>query len=363
MQEDAGVRVVRAVHRLLNVDDEWSVWEGRGFIWWGGPLAQHVWADPPFTEEGFVVSRVHVRTDLLAGFQGSESQFAKLGAVMGYSTLSGPIRDPSDSSRLQLAASLYVHDETAGWLERLAGLAAAIQAAEAHIWGMELPELLDGASAKSQHPQSGFRDDLDDMLNVIEKVIPPASGQDSAYHGEEMLAAVEMLQRPPCVLATGGEGGCTAEFPFGSFTSRLQLFTDQPHPRLGNGLLTLLTMPSRPAADAAHGAAAALGLNELELQSLTRCHFLGSWCHDEEGLTFTSFYPNFLVGCARGCTQAFIRSSAVRAQWVTENVFKQPWDYEAACEGKERQLKLLAGLLAADKAKPKKGKKKRRRDS
>jgi hypothetical protein len=32
---DLGLRLVNEVYDLMRIDAEWSVWEPRGFTWWG----------------------------------------------------------------------------------------------------------------------------------------------------------------------------------------------------------------------------------------------------------------------------------------------------------------------------------------
>ena len=39
--------MIERLYQLSLIDAEWRVREPRGFAWWAGPLAQHVWADPP----------------------------------------------------------------------------------------------------------------------------------------------------------------------------------------------------------------------------------------------------------------------------------------------------------------------------
>ena len=64
---DVGTRVIDFVHQYLQIDEEWTARGERGFVWWAGPLAQSVWAEPPDEDRGVVLSSVHVRTDLLRG--------------------------------------------------------------------------------------------------------------------------------------------------------------------------------------------------------------------------------------------------------------------------------------------------------
>src|SRR6516225_1602679 len=116
---DVGLEVVRGVYRLMNIDPQWSDWFDRGFVWWGHRLAQYVWAEPCFEDEGITVARLHARTDLTAGVEGTDEQFAALGPILRRAALSGLARAPRGPERLQLACSVYVHEQTSAWLQRV----------------------------------------------------------------------------------------------------------------------------------------------------------------------------------------------------------------------------------------------------
>jgi hypothetical protein len=161
----------------------------------------------------------------------------------------------------------------------------------------------------------------------------------SVWAGPEMKHCVELGQRAPRILATGDRSGLTAEYPFGANTSLLRLVTDAENPRLGHGLLALLTVPRK-----SEGPEVAMELNALELSRLTRSHFLGTWCDDEMGLTYCAFYPN--VARVPGLLPNIFFSTASRAKWFAEEILGQPWQdtYQAALEAKAARLKELASL-------------------
>ncbi len=314
---DAGQRAVERLYQLSNTDATWSVRHPRGFTWWAGPLAQHVWADPPTDVHDKRLFRVHTRTDMIAGFSESERHLTTVGTVARMSTLSSWIRHPQDPTRIQLAAAVSVHEEVEDFLTRLIALAAAIQVAEAHIIAPTLESVPGWSIAASAHPSSGPREDLDDMLNVIKAMVAPIGQGDSRWAGPEMEEALQLLQGPPCVLTTGDAQGVAAEFPFPGpgGTSLLRLQTTERHPRLGNGCLASLSLP-HGARDAA-SASLALTLNELELAG---DHYsVGSWCSSEHGVTYVSFLPN--AAHQPRALVNIVMSLVGRVRWVTRDVF------------------------------------------
>ena len=106
MTGDAGPQVLKHVHEQMKIDREWSVKGRRQFVWWGHRLAQRVWADPPFEDEGMVITRLHARTDLIDDFRPDPRRLGALAAFMRLASLSGLVRDARHPDRLQLALSL-----------------------------------------------------------------------------------------------------------------------------------------------------------------------------------------------------------------------------------------------------------------
>jgi len=317
---DLGMLVVQHVFRNMKIDKEWSVWDQRGFTWWGKDFAQHVWAEPHFGDAGFQITRLHARTDLLQRVGLLPKNIAFLNGINVHASMSGLVFDPDDPTRVQLAASVYVHDQNVESVTGLFTLAVAIQAADAQVKAHGLAELMKVQPASSAHPSSGPRHDMDDMMNVLAGCVEPMGKEESRWVGEDFKETLMMLQQPPCVLATGGDGSLTAEFPFQGLTSLLQVTTDADHPQLGHGVLFRLTLPSN-FSSWEEADTLALALNQSELRCLTRAHFLGSWCDgspDNPALTYVSFFPN--AAYQPGLLPSLVMSTMQRAQWVAEEV-------------------------------------------
>ena len=336
---DLGLRVVNEIYDLMGIDAQWSVWEPRGFTWWGWHSAQRVWSELGVDDHGFRLYRLYAAAELFDGFENTDEQVLLLNDLTTHMTLSGMVAPKRRPGRIELAASVYVHEEIVDWARVLFGTAVAMQAAEAAILAGQLPstENVGLRPVTSAHPQSGPRTEMDDMLNIFNRV--NAEGQSpSRYAGEEMEQLVATLQQPPCVLATGGKMGVTAEFPYPRpvGTSLLQLRTTDQDPRAGNGLFALLTIPEGK--NDAATARQALETNRLELNSVTWTHFLGCWCTSERGLTYIAFYPNYLHRI--GCLQNIAMATVARVRWLTEEVMDYSW-HEHFQEAFERKLAVL----------------------
>jgi hypothetical protein len=340
---DVGLDVVRFVYQMMQIEAEWAVWSDRGFTWWASSLAQHVWAEPCFEEEGFTVARVHVRTDLLNNFADTDARLLQLMELSYFATLGGLVRHPEEPSSIQLASSIYAHSDTADWLQQVLGWVAAIQNAEAHAVAVDLAKSTGARLAVSKHPSSGARLVPDDLLNLIRARVVPDGQHPSLYAGEDLLDTLAFFQNPPCVLATGSDNALRAEFPFGDFTSLLQMETRAENPWLGNGLLALLSVPGTECGkENVEAARLALELNEEEVSSLTRAHFLGSWCPGNQALTFASFLPN-AMRLAGGLPKVLVGTAMTsRAAWVATEVFRVGFDYHQATSSMSARVESLA---------------------
>jgi hypothetical protein len=338
---DLGDRVLDRLYNLSQIDAEWSVRTEHGFSWWAGDLAQHVWADPPIQSKGHLLTRVHVRTDLVQGFEGTEKQLQVLGLLTRYTTLSGWVRHPEDPSSLQFAAAVSVHEGALEFLTNLLSLAGAIQVAEAHILIPMLEAVGGWTVARSAHPTSGYRHDPDSMLQVVEGM--PLREAPSHWAGSEMFQVLRMLQEPPSILANGDENGIAAEFSFPGprGSSLLRISTSEEHPRLGRGCLFRLTLP--PPEAGLTSLSELLETNEREAEGHN--YFLGSWCPTEEGPTYVSFFPN--AAYRPGALQNLAMSLVNRARWVTAELFGHDIDenYEEAVTRKAAQLRAFTDSL------------------
>ena len=353
--EDPGLAVVEHIFKEMKIDGEWSTRQERGFTWWGKDFAQTVWAEPLFEDSGFRISRVHARTDVAAGFKGTPENLAKLSALNRFASLSALIVDGRESSEIRFAASMYVHEQTLPWVKRLFSIAVATQAVDAQIKGKVIAGMLGARPAVSGHPESGRRNDCDDMLNFLAAVVAPRGQRASLWQGEEVKEAVEQLQGPPCILATGDDrgAGLTAEFPFFERTSLLRATTEEAHPQLGTGILFRLSLPITDSKqDWPKGAHL---LNTRELDSFTRAPFLGSWCAGDQAITFVIFYPN--IAYQPGLLWNLITSMVIRARWVAEEASGDNWNesFERASRAKMEMMEALGEVFTKKGNKKTKG--------
>lgn len=131
-----------------------------------------------------------------------------------------------------------------------------------------------------------------------------SAGGPSAWKRADFERAGRMLERR--FACTFDRRGLAVEFPLdddsapsaaagGHDTALLQLVADQPHPALGGGLLCLLQLPHRYAAESELNAVCAR-LNALEMAAFDLPPHFGAWCPGKLGdnVAYVSFLPNAL---------------------------------------------------------------------
>ena len=309
---EPGLAVVRYLYDNSRVDAEWSVVRERGYTWWADGLAQRVWSEAAFDDDGIEVSRLFVETDLVRGVADEAAAVRAVDSLNGLSAGSALVFEP-DAGTIRSVASMWVHEQMLDPVARSLSVIGAIQVAQAQQQATMLVPMVGGELAVTSHPESGVRPDPDEMLGVLAIVRMEGQAQPH-WVGEAMESALEQLQRmPKVVLATGDETGITLEVPYGGATALIRLDTSWAHPDLGTGLMARLSLPG----DGSHGPEWAAMRNRQELDSLTRAHFIGGWIGSTPFPTHLSFYPNLLANTGMAAVNIAL-STINRVDWIAE---------------------------------------------
>jgi CheY-like chemotaxis protein len=337
IEGDVGPEVVDFVFREMHIDAEWSTRNERGFTWWGHGLAQRLWADPVFLEDGDETVRVHAETDVLRNVPDDLKTAQALGVINTGASLSAFVWETS-SKKIKLRCSAIFHVENFYWLSKLFLSTVAIQAAEADRCSPVMARVFGAEVDESAHPRSGPRPHADEMLDIIEWYAQKGTAA-AALSGDVFESAIEWSSSRPWVMANADHNGLTAEFPFPGCmppTALLRVRNDQRHPILGRGLLILLRLPLT--CETADADILCAKLNVAEEKQPTRCHFMGAWCTDPRedlfqkgimltgvpvparntgtSLTFCSFLPAAFY--QNGLLKLMIYGMAHRAWWANE---------------------------------------------
>jgi hypothetical protein len=331
---DPGLTAVERLYSGLMVDEAWSVRRERGFTWWGFHLAQHVEAGPCFQAgDGATASVVRVWTDVVCDVADAGAAVQACSMINTQAVMAATVFDP-DRRVIEEASTAIVYNDTGERWSAVMVTAAVAQNTAAHSRSQALAEAVGGRPWATDHPSSGERLEMDDILNVPERVIVPAGAEPSAFAGD-LLERIGSMQLPLWVAGSGDRQGFTAEVIYSSDTSvaaanvlelhdsiegedaggpgtaLVQVVIDAPHPEYGSGALVILRLPV--GFDEDEAADAINWLNRLEASGDSDF----SMCRDPSNPgspAFVSFVPSVLA--RPGLLENLVVYDTLRARWA-----------------------------------------------
>ncbi|MBS1721704.1 MAG: hypothetical protein JSS66_01725 [Armatimonadetes bacterium] len=320
-----GQEFVADVHDLLRVDETYVLDTGDGFIYWAGDLSTKVTTDIGVFRQSTSVYRVTAETEFIKGRGHIADVAMALETEMDSCSFSGPVYDQATDT-FRLFCGVYATSEQAHWLRRTMAAAVALQIAEAHELAKRFSVKFNTTQATSGHPNAGIRPIPDPVLQNAVGFFHPSGDQPSSWEGVPAWEqAGWIMEREARRFESDRQTHLTAVFDWvcgGDEGMVLQIRTDDPHPKLGNGLHVTLTVPMRLNAVAIGHLA--LDLNTYEKTEYKRCHTLGSWCMHDGKLAFREFVPNALYDPEY--LEELCVNMSTRAIWANE------WFYEMKCK-------------------------------
>lgn len=315
--DDLGLEIVNDIHRMLQVEAEWCVDSGpRGFTWWAGEFAQHVWSDESNFYNSQAVFKLHAETDLIRGHGRASRLELPLMSAMRYTSLCGIVYDEGvDLYRLH--SSAYIHADNVDAFKRLMATATVLQLDEA-VMLCRQAQCLKAEPAISEHPTHGLRTHPSKMVQATEMFFKPQGEAPSRWLRQPEWQQTEWaMEREAQSFVSDHRSQLRATFFWpGEGQAQLEVQAHTPHPTLGNGLTLILTLPLKlTQEECAHRA---VELNSRERSSWMRSHFLGSWCFDRGSLEFECFVPN--TSYNPDLLVQLVVGMAVRAQWCGESL-------------------------------------------
>lgn len=349
------VHIVKTIYDLWGVDPDRAQWvgdssattllrEGYGFDWWPGDFKVGVRIHGPHPELPIPVYRVWVQTDLLCDIDVSTTKFAAfISDIHGSTPTFAVIAHPTSlaegleqhgslsdlglelkSAPVWFCSVAYIHEGTKGWLPSYFARVAILQAVEAQFRADRLVAMLGGKADRSSPPASATAS-ADRMLDVDEALIVSDGRQPSKWIGTgEFEQIVADWGRWDSGFGKAFEAGLGIETPFGHTSAILVLKADEPHPRLGNGLVAFLKIPCVSELQTAQALAIELNYLESSVWSKSGMQFIGNWGVDEWGVkgepgyapVFSCFIPNQLY--QRGLAETLVVDGLARAKWARE---------------------------------------------
>jgi hypothetical protein len=314
---DQGIQLVRKIYKDMNIDEEWSIITKRGFTWWGHQYAQRIWAEPPIDYDGLLVTKVTVETDLFKYPTRSIETETLLANEMLRASLSGLVIN-QETGRIKLRCNAYVHEENHNWLGKILSIAAIMQVVEAESRADILAMLLELQPDKSNHPDSGVRNEVDGLLGFVAQAVIPEGNRPFHTIGNFEFRRTADILNSQNLLSTADETGLTAYAPFAGNTALLQVDTEQEHPDFGKGLLIRLSLPPGRI-DSIKAGRLIMDMNSKVQNSPPSGHFLGSWCLGPVGknvqtLVYVTFIP--AIVCKPGILYNMCVSTLCHGKWA-----------------------------------------------
>ena len=322
---DLGLQVVNRYREQMSIDDAWLEPQERGFAWWSGPLAQRVWASPPWQDEEGDLFQIVAETDVCTGGT-TEDSMAALDATLGAVPLSSMVRH-FETRTFRLRCSVVVHAAVAVRLGRLFCLAASLQQSLAYRVAKGLTEEGGFRPAISGHPRSGHRAEFDEMARIATNLFRPMGEKPSVWNDRAEHAEVANSLRAFGLAAEAGNpdlgplwlgvrlGHEPGDITDPAATAMIMLDAETAHPAVGNGAVLYLVLP--PGLAEAHPDVTPLDLNDREAAELDHPHVIGSWVppppEASGGFLYNCFLPNIVHD--PGLLFDLFAAMASRARW------------------------------------------------
>jgi len=309
---DVGLQVLADVAAFMQIDEEWSLRDGRKLEWWMGQFPQQLRARPSVQSVGYTVCRLVASTIVLRDVPLTDHTYKTLSLVNARAMHTSALV-VDGAGTVFFTMSVIAHEAVMTRMAKLLSFCAALQAGDAERSADSLADVLGGVGAQKPHPASGIRHQVDDLSNLSARLVVPQGEQPSLFRGPGMKEALELLQRTS-MLAGGNDAGLTAEFPYRKASSLLQLDTDERHLHLGHGLRVTLRLWEPPFDRSPYECAALL--NAMEAKGVDEIlPLMGAWCvGPTEAVAFHAFFPN---ACAQQVPVGdIVLWMARRANWV-----------------------------------------------
>lgn len=361
------------------VGEQPSPSEPYGFDWWPGDFKVEVRAFGPHPEIEKPTYRLSVQTDFLTEVDNrAPSFFPMLSSLNPLVPTSCMISHPkevledaksrrveTDPPRVWLETTAYLDESTAAWLPPLFGGLTILQPIESQFRAALMTRALGGRPEHSKCPDA--KDTGTHGLLGLEEVYADAGQGQSAWAGTgEFEEIVDKWGPSDRAVGLADATSLTLGTPFGSDQALLRMTTDQPHLRLGNGLLVLLSLPF--SLDAQEAAERANWLNFWESRKFATngVPFIGGWSArgDAEpeppkgirerlgrwigrrpaprvmhSLAFSCFIPNMLY--RPRLAEHLVLHGLARARWAREMLLPGVTDLSM------REILVRAGVLPA----------------
>lgn len=320
--KDVGLEALDLALRTLQPDGRWLRRDGRKFSWLPFRLTQTVAASPVFQEAGLHLSRLTARTVVAEDVTAPPSVAYRVLSNLNRHALGSSYCFRPHKRRIEATTVAFVHADTLDWRALQFTGFAMLQLGMTHA---EAPYIADKCGATvpvAPASEHGYPAVPDLFVDSIDKQWASVGRQASRFCDADEFGTIEHTVRHSARAATLGAttSGIAIEFPFAGETSLARLDVEEPHRRIGNGLLVRLFLPTTGSTGELLERANAL--NEAEALGGAETMHYGAWClaasptgdQARRFLQYQAFLPNAFhrVGIAQDAANSVAR----RAEWA-----------------------------------------------
>jgi len=177
-----GLHALEVLSDLLMIDAEWSIRQPRRVTWWPYGLAQHINAGNPVRfDDGHAGCMLRVWTDLVADVTDAAAAVGLAGVVNQQESMSAVVYDSERAVTSEAFTSLVFADTVESWATVMS-LAAVMQATAAHSRAHAIADAVGGTAAVTSHPRRGERPEMDDLLDVPDRLSSPKGSAASSWN-------------------------------------------------------------------------------------------------------------------------------------------------------------------------------------
>ena len=326
---DLGQTLIERVHRKLQVDEHWTTRSDRSFSWIGHRLEQTISADRGLQDGEFTLFKLSAETPVVDSVSASEAVVDHVLSELNRHSFGSCYSFAIAERRIYATTNIWVHLETADWRTNVFDTYAIGQLCVAEAEADYLADKCAGEVAVRSHPQSGYREQADDMLNIVDALFAVKGHEPSPYADEFQFEGVaDFAKRTDRIATLGGSGeGIALESSFDNYTAISILTSTSKHRLLGSGLSACLCLPTLITPEDGHRIAAMLNRLERNSGPFGGQGHIGAWCVDQTpsggiAVTYRSFLPNLVY--MNGLIMDAAMACATRMRWADMTLNSKP---------------------------------------
>ena len=302
---DLGQTLIERVHRKLQVDEHWTTRSDRSFSWIAHRLEQTISADRGLQDGEFTLFKLSAETPVVDLVSASEAVVDHVLSELNRHSFGSCYSFAIAERRIYATTNIWVHIETADWRTNVFDTYAIGQLCVAEAEADYLADKCAGEVAVRSHPQSGYREQADDMLNIVDALFAVKGHEPSPYADEFQFEGVaDFAKRTDRIATLGGSAeGIALESSFDNYTAISILSSTYKHRLLGAGMSACLQLP------------------------LGGQGHIGAWCVDQTpsggiAVTYRSFLPNLIY--VNGLIMDTSVACATRMRWADMTLNSKP---------------------------------------